>query len=49
MGEHMMKMAQIAKFLEPPMEEKELISLIAGYFPSDIRSAIIVARQNSLK
>ena len=31
MGEHMMKMAQIAKFLEPPIEEKELISLIAGH------------------
>ena len=49
MGEHMMKVAQIAKFLEPPIEEKELISLIAGHFPSEIRSAIIVARLNNLK
>ena len=49
MGEHMMKMVQIAKFLEPPIEERELISLIAGHFPSEIRSAIIVAIPNTLK
>jgi hypothetical protein len=45
----MMKMAQIAKFLEPPIEERELISLIAGHFPSEIRSAIIDARPNTLE
>ena len=49
MGEHMMKVAQIAKFLEPLKEERELISLIAGHFPSEIRSAIIVARLDNLK
>ena len=46
---YLMKIAQIAKFLEPPIEERELISLIAGHFPSEIRSVIIVARPNTLK
>ena len=49
MSENLMKIAQIDKFLEPPIEERELISLIAGHFPSEIRSAIIVARPNTLK
>ena len=48
MGKHM-KMAQIAKFLEPPIEERELTSLIGGHFPSEIRSAIIDARPNTLE
>ena len=49
MSEHLMKMSQITKFLEPPIEEWELISLIVGHFPSEIRSVIIVARPNTLK
>jgi hypothetical protein len=27
-----MKMAQVAKFLDPPIGQKELISLVAGHF-----------------
>ena len=48
-SEHFMKMAQLAKFLDPPIGPQELISLVAGHFTNDIRSTIIVSRPNSLK
>ena len=46
---HFMKMAQLAKFLDPAKGPPELLSLVTGHFPSNIRRAIIVSRQSSLK
>jgi len=48
-SEYFMKMAQLAKFLDPPIGPLELISIVAGHFPSDLRSAIIVSRPSLLK
>ena len=31
-SEHFMKMAPVAKFLDPPIGQKELISIVAGHF-----------------
>ena len=47
-GDLFLRMAQLAKFLDPPIGPQELISLVAGHFTRDIRSAI-VSRPNSLK
>ena len=46
--EHFMKMAQVAKFLDPPIGPPELISLLAGHFPINIIT-IIVSRPSLLK
>ena len=45
-SKHFIKMALLAIFPEPPIGFQELISLVTGHFPSNIRSAIIVSRPN---
>jgi hypothetical protein len=49
MCDYFLKMGQLAKFLDPAISSKELISLVANHFPTETRSAIIISKPKSFK
>ena len=49
MCDYFLEMGQLAKFVDPPISPQELISLMANYFPTEARSAIILSKPKTFK
>ena len=44
MAEYLIELAQLARLLNPPLENSKFLDMAIQHYPQDVRSALIVAK-----